>query len=144
MLKVMIYDLQLNSSTTQFFVFQQSFFVEHNVSTRKLGPSSGIDLRIVKLSKQIRCRKLGSIVPIRTSVSRDVYPKKAPSFRVETSCSTKTIAGRRRTLLLNVKPAKMSVFAPEQANTLFSDFFSDCVLFYLVFTEHVHSAQRKI
>ena len=31
------------------------------------------------------------------------------SFRVETSCSIKTIAGRRRTLLLNVKPARMSV-----------------------------------
>ena len=44
------------------------FFFEHDVSTRKLGPSSG----------------------------RNVVFKK-------------TIAGRRRTLLLNVKPARMSV-----------------------------------
>ena len=29
-------------------------------------------------------------------------PEEGPSFRVETSCSTKTIAGKRRNLLLNV------------------------------------------
>ena len=38
-----------------------------------------------------------------------IIPEESPSFRVETACSTKTFAGKRRTLLLNVKPARMSV-----------------------------------
>ena len=65
-------------------------FIEHDVSTRKLGPSSGI--RPSFLNR-----------PIYT------YTRRRPEFPGRNVVFNKTIAGRRRTLLLNVKPARMSV-----------------------------------
>ena len=80
-------DLQQQSSSSS-----SNRFNEHDVSTRKLGPwSIGYTS---KLSKQTQ-------LYFYIAVSGE-FPGRNVMFN-------KTIAGRRRTLLLNVKPARMSV-----------------------------------
>ena len=40
-------------------------------------------------------------------------PEEGPSFRVETSCSTKTIAGKRRTLLFNYYKGALKTYSKQ-------------------------------
>ena len=104
---------QVYCSTTEFFVFQQSFYW-----TRRFDPETlaffGY-IRPIFLNRPIYTLQKWTILPsfllrINGSVKKAwTYTRRRPEFPGRNVVFNKTIAGRRRTLLLTVKPARMSV-----------------------------------